>query len=217
MTRLLAAPLSVDVYAACYDLLARLYLGGPGALRRELLPPVDPLLDALELADPRWPVGVGELLRCHDDPDELGRAESAYLQCVALPIPGRYVPPYASVYLDDGVLWGNSTFEVLRLYEAEGLSWQQNRLLPGGDSMTVRAPDHVGVEFAFLALATNRRSRKRAGPERRRRLAAFLQDHSTRWLPAYRDALAAIDAGPTLYGWTAWAVELVQSDLDRTR
>ncbi len=212
---MLAAPPAVDVYTASYDLLARFYLAGPSALRRELLPSVDPLLDALGQVHPDWPARVEDLMSHHDQPTELERAQSAYLECLVLPVPGRYVPPYASVYLDGGMLRGDSTFKVLRLYETEGLSWQRYRSGPAGGTVTVTAPDHIGVEFAFLALATSRSGRGRAGVERQQRLAAFLRDHSARWLPAYRDALAAVDPGPTLDGWTAWAADVVQADARR--
>jgi TorA maturation chaperone TorD len=215
VSAVLVAPPAVDVYTASYDLLARFYLAGPSALRRELLPPVDPLLDAWGHVNPDWPARVEDLLSRHDQPTELERAQSAYLECLVLPVPGRYVPPYASVYLDSGMLWGESTFKVLRLYETEGLSWQRHRPGPAGGTVTVTAPDHVGVEFAFLALATSRSGRGRAGVERQQRLAAFLRDHSTRWLVAFSDALVAAGAGPVLEGWTDWAADVVQADVRR--
>jgi TorA maturation chaperone TorD len=215
VSAVLAAPPAVDVYTASYDLLARFYLAGPSALRRELLPPVDPLLDALGHVDPDWPARVEDLISRHDQPTELERAQSAYLECLVLPVPGRYVPPYASVYLDGGMLRGDSTFKVLRLYETEGLSWERHRPGAGGGNVIVTAPDHVGVEFAFLALTTNRSGRGRVGVERQQRLAAFLRDHSARWLPAFSDALVAVGAGPVLEGWTDWAVDIVQADIRR--
>jgi TorA maturation chaperone TorD len=215
VSSVLAAPPEVDLYTACYDLLARLYLNGPSALRPGQLPPVGPLLDALGHVDPDWPARVEELLARHDRPAELERDEADYLRSLVLPVPGSYVPPYASVYLDDGTIWGDSTFKVLRLYETERLSWQRARSSSEGGTATITAPDHVGIEFAFLALASSHHSRGPAEARRQQRLAWFLGDHIGRWLPAYRDALVEAGAGPALEGWTSWGLDVVQADLRR--
>jgi TorA maturation chaperone TorD len=211
----LAAPPSIDAYTASYDLLARLYLDGPDALRPQRLPETGPLLDALGQVDSAWPARVGQLLSLHAPPADLERTQADYLHSFVLPVPGRYVPPYASVYLEDGVLWGESTFKIQRLYAIEGLSWQRAAEPRQGSGLTVTAPDHIGIEFAFLALATSRHRRGSAETKRQQRLTWFLGDHLDRWLPRYRDALIDALAGPVLEGWTAWAVELVHSDLGR--
>jgi TorA maturation chaperone TorD len=211
----LAAPPEIDVYTACYDLLARLYLDGPSALRTQQLPPVSPLLDALGQIDRGWPARVDALLAHHERAALLERAHREYLHAFVLPVPGSYVPPYASVYLDDGTLWGDSTFKILRLYATEGLSWQRANPRPAGGAASVTAPDHVGIEFAFLVLATSRPRRGPAEAKRQQRLAWFLGDHIGRWLPAYRDALVEAGAGPSLGGWTNWACDVIDSDLRR--
>jgi TorA maturation chaperone TorD len=211
----LAAPPKVDVYTASYDLLARLYLRGPRALTRAHLPPVEPLLDALCHADPDWPARVEELLARHDQPAELEQAERDYVESFVFPVPGRYVPAYASVYLDDGVLWGDSTLKVQRLYGVEGLAWQQAGSAHAAGGVPVTAPDHVGIEFAFLAVATTRPRRGPAEGKRQQRLAWFLGEHLSRWLPEYRDALREVAAGPVLEDWTTWAVDVVAADLAR--
>lgn len=211
----LAAPPVIDVYTASYDLLARLYLDGPDALRPARLPATGPLLEALGRAHPDWAARVEELLARHQRPTELQRAEDEYVRSFVLPVPGSYAPPYASVYLDDGILWGDSTFKVQRLYGTEGLSWQRARPHGQGGAAQLTAPDHIGVEFAFLALATGRTRRGPGEANRRRRLAWFLGEHIGRWLPAYRDALVDTGAGPTLEGWTSWAVDLVHADATR--
>jgi TorA maturation chaperone TorD len=211
----LTAPPAVDVYTAGYDLLARLYLRGPRALNREHLPPVGPLLDALGHADPDWPARVEELLAPHDQPAELEQAQRQYVESFVFPIPGRYVPPYASVYLDDGVLWGDSTFKVERLYATEGLAWQRTGSPHPAGGVPVTAPDHIGIEFAFLAVVTSHPRRGPTEVRRQQRLAWFLGEHLSRWLPAYRDALREAAAGPLLEGWTAWAVDVVAADFER--
>jgi TorA maturation chaperone TorD len=211
----LAAPPAIDVYTASYDLLARLYLDGPAALKPDHLPPTGPLLDALRHLDTDCAARVEHLLSHHERPGGLERAEADYVQSCVLPVPGRYVPPYASVYLEEGLLWGESTFKIQRLYATEGLSWQRAGAPRAGGRLTVTAPDHVGVEFAFLALATSRPRRGPAEGKRQQRLTWFLADHLDRWLPAYRDALIDAGAGELLEGFTAWAVDLVHADVER--
>ncbi len=72
------------------------------------------------------------------------RAIQDFHQCLEMPVPGRYVPPYASCYLDTpAVLWGPSTRKVLGWYDQGGLEWHPFR--------HIVAPDHAGVEWAFLA------------------------------------------------------------------
>ena len=212
---MLTAPPDIDLYTASYDLLARLYLDGPAALTPDRLPATGPLLDALHQVDASWPTRVEQLLYRHKQPGELERAEADYMRSFVLPVPGRYVPPYASVYLEDGLLWGESTFKIQRLYATEGLSWQRAGGPRPVGGLTVTAPDHVGVELAFLALTTSRPRRGPAEARRRQRLTWLLAEHLDRWLPAYRDALIGASAGELLEGFTAWAVDLVHSDVER--
>lgn len=201
---------STDVFAAAYDLLARGYLGGPRAVGREQLPAFDAFLEAIEQIDPTWPLAVEAMWPGVEV--VLDRAQRAYLDCLALPIPGQSVSPYASVYLDGGMLWGPSTFEVLRHYEAEGLSWDRERAGPGGTRLV--APDHVGVEMAFLAVISGRPTDGRADVARRERLRWFL-GHTAAWLPKLAAALGPADRAGGLGRWTTWAAELVEVDFKR--
>lgn len=201
---------STDVFTAAYDLLARAYLGGPRAVARDELPAFDAFIEAIGKVDPTWPQTV-EALRPAADAD-LERAQKAYLECLALPVPGRSVSPYASVYLDGGTLWGRSTFDVLRHYEAEGLSWDRERAGPGGTRLV--APDHVGVEMAFLAVISGRPTGGRSDLARRERFLWFL-DHAAAWLPKLANALGSADRAAGIGRWTAWAAELVEVDLAR--
>jgi TorA maturation chaperone TorD len=211
----LTAPPAIDVYAASYDLLARFYLDGPVALKADRLPPTGPLLDALRQVDADWPSRLEQLLSLQEHPSELDRAESDYVHAFVLPVPGRYVPPYASVYLDDGVLWGESTFKIQRLYAAEGLSWQRTLAPRLGGGLIVTAPDHIGIELAFVAVVTSRPRRGPAEAKRKQRLTWLLAEHLAHWLPAYRDAVVAASAGEVLEGWTTWAVDVVHADVAR--
>ncbi len=201
---------AADVFTATYDLLGRAYLGGPRAVTPDRLPALDALFAALSEVDPRWRSSVESLLAGHAA--DLRRAHSDFVECLATPVTGRYVPPYASVYLDGGQLWGPSTFQVLSCYEAEGLAWDRARPGPGG--CPVRAPDHVGVEMAFLSVASGRPAASRCDTATARRLGTVLA-HAAAWLPLFRDALRASSTGAGLAGWTAFAAEVVDADLHR--
>lgn len=206
----MAATPTADVFAAGYDLLARVYLGGPKAAQPEALPALGPFLGSLGKVDPAWSATVEALLPGAGT--DLDRAQQAYLECLALPLPGRHVPPYASVYLDGGTLWGPSTFAVMRHCEAEGLSWDPDRAGPGGTRLV--APDHVGVEMAFLAVTSARPTGGPAGVARLARLRWFL-GHMAAWLPQLAEALGSPGHAGTLRGWTTWAAEVVTADLRR--
>ncbi len=56
---------------------------------------------------------------------------------------GLKAPPYGSVYLDgDRRVMGNSTMEVIRMYQDEGLS---------GNNESNELPDHIAVELEFMS------------------------------------------------------------------
>lgn len=207
---MLRTPPATDMFTAAYDLLARVYLGGPRAARRDELPAFDTFVKTLGSADPDWPESVESLIARADA--DIDGAQSAFLERLALPVPGRYVPPYGSVYLDGGTLWGPSTMEVLRLYEAERLDWDQERRGAGGTRIT--APDHVGVEMAFLAVVSARSTSGRADAARHQRLRSFL-DHTTTWLPMFSDALGIAGRVDLIGGWTSWATAVVAADIRR--
>jgi len=82
-----------------------------------------------------------------------------------------------------------STFEILRRLEAEGLSWSPDRAGPGGTRLA--APDHVGVEMAFLAVTS---ARQAGGPDGVARLARL------RWFPGPCGGLAS--RCPMVSGWS---------------
>lgn len=197
---------STGAFSASYDLLARAYLDGPRALGVTVRPAPDALVEALGGLDP----GLSGLLRALllDSEVECVRAEEAHAACFGLPLPGRYVPPVASVYLDGGLLWGPSTRAVLDLYEAEGLSWNRGRRGPGG--VAISSPDHVGVEMAFLAVTSSRHPSAR----RAARIDAMLA-HLHTWLPRLIDALG--DARMADYPGRLTAFGLAAVEIHRRR
>lgn len=202
--------LAPDVFTASYDLLARAYLDGPGSLHPDALPGAVALVEAAGALDPAWAAAVDALVNA--TAAERARAAADHLACFGPPLPGRHVPPYGSVYLDGGLLWGRSTFEVLALYEAEDLAWDRRRSGQGGSP--VRAPDHVGVEMAFLSVVSGNRGAARAGGPRAMRIRAVLT-HLAAWLPGLREALEEKGAGEDAGRLTAWGLSVVRADLRR--
>jgi TorA maturation chaperone TorD len=168
-----------------YDYLARIWLDGPlrlpeAALRAWLAHLIS--VDAV-LAE-RW----AELVRLLDLADERAAADDDYQGCLIIPQPGRYVPPYASVWLDRAEdLWSPTTSRVLACYQRAGLDWTAQQA-PGHGRFWVRAPDHLGVECAFVAELAVGTPEEAAGPAAM--AADFITGHLRRWVPAYADELA---------------------------
>lgn len=201
---------STDVFSAAYDLLARVYLGGPRAAQRAELPALDAFLEALETVDASWSERLEVLLARTEN--DVNHAQRTYLDCLVLPVSGRYVPPFASVYLDGESLWGPTTFWVLEQYQAEGLAWNRERR--GPDDARITAPDHVGIEMAFLSVVSSPSVRARKGNARLNRVHSFLV-HGANWLPKFAASLASVDQAETLQEWTTWTTEVLRADLRR--
>lgn len=128
---------------------------------------------------------LGQALSARLEIGEMVSLIAEYQTLFMVPQPGRYLPPYASVYLDPHrVLWGRGTRQVERWYQEYGWYWEA-----GG---VWRAPDHLGIELAFLAtlsrvnvellagsgtLVTDAIRRNWSGQE------VFLREHLLAWLP----------------------------------
>jgi TorA maturation chaperone TorD len=164
---------SEDAALVC-DLLASAFLYGPSQLDKHAQ---DLWYRHLSRQTPAVRYAWGAVADILDGKEKLQQAIQDFQQCVEVPVPGRYVPPYASCYLNKpATLWGPSTFKVLEWYEQGGLEWQR--------SPNVVAPDHVGVEWAFLAELSELSSREAL--ELRR---VFIMDHVRKWFPAFMDRL----------------------------
>ncbi|MDA8359931.1 MAG: molecular chaperone TorD family protein [Actinomycetota bacterium] len=160
-----------------YDYLARAWLEGPLRLHEDALVPWISNLGRLDAGLSR---DVAGLVRCLDDPAELKAAMGDFEGCVVVPLPGRHVPPYASVYLDASrALWGTVTKRVLSWYDEADLDWV------GASSRYpwVRAPDHLGVECAFAAELWAASDDGR--PPTTDLGQAFVAGHLPEWVPRY--------------------------------
>jgi len=81
----------------------------------------------------KWPSGEYALFEL----------EKEYTRLFITAFPRVIAPPYSSVYLDrERLVWGGSTAEVVRLYEAAGLGMNQ-------DFHDI--PDHIAAELEFAS------------------------------------------------------------------
>ena len=143
----------------------------------------------MELARERAYVLFGRLIRYGISAD-LEPAAGAALGDVAVE-PGEHhdlfgfeAPPYESFVLSpDRLLGGEISGEVARTYAAGGFS----------PDVADVAPDHLGVELAYLGwLCGARGDALRDGVEAEALLGlqrSFLEEHLLRWLPAYAASL----------------------------
>ena len=117
----------------------------------------------------------------------LAGLEKEYTRLFVNAFPCVPTPPYSSVYLDkSGRVWGQSTAQAARLYEAAGLSIAQGFR---------DIPDHISAEMEFVSYLIVEQQKTRedasipiqelASIERR-----FLTDHLLRWTPAFFSRVA---------------------------
>src|SRR4030043_294460 len=110
---------------------------------------------------------------------ELGKE---YTRLFITAFPETVAPPYSSVYLDkERLIWGKSTAEAARLYEAARLSISQ-------DFHDI--PDHITAEMEFISyLIVEQQKPDQDGVITTRELASiekqFLSDHFFKWVPLF--------------------------------
>jgi TorA maturation chaperone TorD len=98
------------------------------------------------------------------------------------------VPPYESVYREGWQVFGETTLDVKRRYAEAGYTL---------DPSFIELPDHVAVELAFMALLAEEEAKAweaqdtAAASAWLARERTFLDDHLSRWLPAFCDRLLA--------------------------
>lgn len=125
---------------------------------------------------------------------------------------GRNVYPYESLYCDEELMLNTATAEqVAATYNTCGFLPTQN----------VGAPDHLGLEFIFLArlIATEATALSAENLDRyywaRQQMAAFLADHLAVWVPIWARAVQRIPAHPFYQTLASLTVEFIGSELER--
>ena len=115
--------------------------------------------------------------------------EKEYTRLFVTAYPRVVAPPYSSVYLDEqGQVWGASTAEAARLYEAAGLGMSRD---------LHDLPDHIAVEMEFAShLIGEQQKRASSNDTAVRDLASierrFLSQHLLRWAPAFFSRVAEL-------------------------
>ena len=112
--------------------------------------------------------------------------DKEYTRLFITAYPKVVAPPYSSVYLDKKwLVWGRSTAEVARFYEAAGLGISQEYH---------DIPDHIAAEFEFASYLISERLRDTDNSTRIGELAQiekdFLGGHLLRWSPAFLSRVA---------------------------
>lgn len=109
-----------------------------------------------------------------------------------VPAEQTYVPPYESCFRERtggrfGSLWGTTTIEVNTLYQRIGFEPKlTDRII---------APDHIGLEFAFMSALCLRESEKSSDEnsnsiqENRKLQRFFIDQHLNQWLLSLAQAI----------------------------
>ncbi len=87
-------------------------------------------------------------------------------------------PPYESVYVDRGLLYGSSTDRVAQKYRRFQLKGQNNE-----------PPDHIALELDFMRFLCEKEAMawqtEKRGQDLLKEEDAFLNEHLARWVPAF--------------------------------
>lgn len=123
-------------------------------------------------------------------------------------------PPYESVYRDGWTVMGESTLQVRRQYAGAGYAL---------DPSITELPDQVAVELLFMAVVAEEEAQAWEGRDAAAALSwlererAFLEEHLTRWVPAFTDRLVAATEAPFYRRLAAALREFVTLDAERVR
>jgi len=118
-----------------------------------------------------------------DSEKALPELEKEYTRLFIAAYPDKVVAqPYSSVYLsNERQVWGASTAQVARLYEAAGLGMSEN---------FHDIPDHIAAELEFVSyLILEQQRQNGTEADKIRELASiekrFLAEHLCKWSPAF--------------------------------
>jgi DMSO reductase family type II enzyme chaperone len=125
--------------------------------------------------------------------------EKEYTRLFITAYPRVVAPPYSSVYLDkEQFVWGKSTAEAARLYEAAGLGMNRNYH---------DIPDHIAAELEFVSylIAEQQKGDEQGSPSTEQMSALekrFLTEHLYKWVQAFFNRVAEYSR-MTFYGMIA--------------
>lgn len=190
-----------------YQLLARAFLDGPTFSKNPMHPN---WLETVRVWDSEMYYDVCRVFDVLATPRGRIRAVIDFRQRLNIPVPGQYIAPYSSVYLDSaGTIWGPSARKVLDWYIQGGMDW--NRYRTRRSETVLLAPDHIGLEWAFLSEIESYPE----DPSMRKLAKTFLKTHVHSWLPKFRDRWDT-SSRDSFYGrLTAWAERWVDRDMRR--
>jgi len=116
-------------------------------------------------------------------------------------------PPFASVYLDDGILMGGSTMTVLDCYRSIGMEVQSG-------SSIENLPDHISVELDFLYHCL--REYHESGDETFYQLAnAFMDSHLMKWIPEFTKRIKDSNIDPFYTHLSIFMMKFLEEDQNK--
>jgi TorA maturation chaperone TorD len=130
---------------------------------------------------------IAWLASCLSREHALLELQKEYTHLFITGYPKVVAPPYSSIYLDKArLVWGKSTAEVAKLYEAAGLGMSEN---------LHDIPDHIAAELEFASyLIVERQRQLESDPANARKLLSieyrFLTEHLSKWAPAFFSRVA---------------------------
>jgi DMSO reductase family type II enzyme chaperone len=133
-------------------------------------------------------VGASRWLEEWCSPEKaLPELEKEYTRLFITAYPRVVAQPYSSVYLSrDHQVWGASTAQVARLYEAAGLRMNEN---------FHDIPDHIAAELEFVSyLILEQQKHNGTEADKTREMASierkFLTEHLCKWAPLFLSRVA---------------------------
>lgn len=207
---------SIKVKQALYSWCASLYIYGPSI---KLLEPLfdSNMMETLTSAfcDATYQKVVKELA-AYVKSTSMVNLKNEFNQLFVVPIKGSYVPPYESCFRerkgsDMGKLLGETTRDVVKFYFEAGCKLR--------DIEGIFAPDHIGVELAFVAklYANELQFLEENDLEQAKKIKnlrkSFLQKHLSKWIEDFSKAVSVKSSAFFYKHLSALTTYLVYSDL----
>lgn len=170
------------------------------------------VIGELGLPEPEGGAAADELRRMQDAVTALGGADDApeFLNREATRLfegPGQpLAPPFGSFYLNGGIMMGPEAAAVRGAYLDAGF-------LP--DSSVHLPPDHLSLEFGFLAALAGRATNG-SSPDADAAVSAwldFVAGHLAPWLAPWQVDLLRAEAHPFYLGLAGFMSEILAADL----